>query len=282
MNLNGSKNSLLTATLVCCAFLSCSPPTPAKPILSQPLATVPATSTTKAAAPAPANDKMIRDVQVFHYKTSVMGEADLYLSDYGARYTARNGEIVIATCSPSWDVLLYSRAKNQGFKITNRQAGKQNLGVLTVPVDVSRGVKSKEVDPLLRYPLTKVFVDGKLQQVKSSDPFIFQQRKNRVVKDVSFKVDDIGPIKPELQNFVFWIFNEHSLPGLPAEAVTHFTDGTTVTQFHAVSKSKTSKPASFFAYPTDYKVTLNKLEVLIANDAQTTLEELWVPEDKSK
>ena len=49
-----------------------------------------------------------------------------------------------------------------------------------------------------------------------------------------------------------------------------------------MAKSKTSKPASFFAYPTDYRVTFNKLEVLIANDAQTTLEDLWVPDDKNK
>jgi len=171
--------------------------------------------------------------------------------------------------------LLYSKSKKQAHKITNLQARKQNFGVFTVPVEIVRAEKTTETDAILKIRCMRLFVDGKKQPNSTSDPFIFQQRKHRVLKDVVFRVADIGPIKPEIQNFLYWIYNEHAFEGLPIEATTHYTDGTSVCQFRTLSKSKTSKPASFFAYPTDYRLTQNKLEVLLADDTQTTLEELW-------
>jgi len=275
--------TLLRAALSCLALQLGVPSSEAKPILSEPFLSTSAQpkSLPAKAEPAkrgptkPAFDLMVTHVQVFHQKTSMMGDTELYLSEAGARFIGRNGDIIICACPPTWDVLLYSKSKKQAHKITNKQAGKQNFGLFTVPVEIGRAEKTTETDAILKCRCLRLYVDGKKQPNSTNDPFIFQQRKHRVMKDVVFRIADIGPIKTEIQNFLYWIYNEHAFPGLPVEATTHYTDGSAVYQFRTMSKGVTSKPASFFAYPTDYKLSPNKMEVLLSDDTQTTLEELW-------
>jgi hypothetical protein len=229
----------------------------------------------KANSGAAATGPLIQNILAIYQNTGPLGKAELYLSDQGGCFVARSGDVFIVTCPPSWEVMLFSRSKKQAFVLSNKEAFQNNLGLFNTPCELSKGVLSHGTDPLLHLKYTRVFVDGSKHPGKSADPFIFQERSTRVVKDLVYRVADIGKLKPELQNFLYWIYSDNNYPGLPIDSKIDYTDGSVFNLLSTESTARVAKPASIFAYPKGFKRTLNKMEVLVSNDAKATMEDLW-------
>ena len=220
---------------------------------------------------------MVRNIQVVHQTGGMLGDIDLYIGEKAVRCVARRGEIVIVSSAPTWKVLLYSKPRNEGFELTNKQAGFSRLGIMGLPGDVDKGEVTRVFDAKLKCKCTQVFVDGTKQPSQTKDLYIFQERNHRRLKNYTYRLADIGTLTPEVQNVLFWLYSDHFFKGVPVEAIINYADGSKVTLYSTVSRSTTSKPASFFDYPKGYKLNRDKMKVLTSADMNTTLEDLWVP-----
>ena len=220
-------------------------------------------------------ETVLSNVIVVHQNTDLLGPTDLYISDNGARLVARKGDISAVCAAPSWHILLHCKSRNLGYSVSKNKVQRKAMRIFTSPIHLRDGHCVKERDSILKLRLTEVTVDGSLDRNGASDPFIYQNRRRQQLKEVHFKVTDQFQLKPEVQNFVNWIYNQDYYPGLPLEMRKDFMDGSSSTTYRTTSIKTCAMPPSFFAYPTDYKTTANHLEVLVADDARTTLEELW-------
>lgn len=210
-----------------------------------------------------------------HQETDLLGPTDLYISDTGARLVARKGDISAVCAAPSWHILLHCKSRNLGYSVSKNKVQKKAMHIFSSPIHLRYGHCVKERDPILKVRLSQVTVDGGLDRNGASDPFFYQNRQRQQLKEVHFKITDQFKLKPEVQNFVNWIYNQDYYPGIPLEMRKDFRDGSSSTPYRTTSIKSCAVPPSYFVYPTGYKITANHLEVLVADDARTTLEELW-------
>lgn len=227
------------------------------------------------AAKARGNDPVVKDVVVVHQNSQAFSKSDLYLSENAVRFVARNGDAIIASNAPTWDIVVYSKSKNKGWTKSAAEARKDGLGFLAGGLNTNGGkiVACNEV--LFGNKITKIVVlPGPLGH-KSRDTFLFQERNTKVTRDTTLKVATPCKIKPAVQDFIRWMYNFNKFAGVPLESKTTYQDGSTVITYFTTSIEHVSKPASYFALPSNYTKVSDTLEVLISDEAGSIMEDLW-------
>ena len=218
----------------------------------------------------------LETVTVLHQNTDALGKADLYLAQNAGRLVARDGEIIIATSAPRWDILLYSKKKNEGWLVPGAKNRDGSLSIFGSPIDLTRNKPQTLFDPMMKIDYTLASAEAKKETAKTRDPFIFQSRSDKSYSHGSIKIaNNLCKLQPQLQAFLNWIYSQDHFVGVPMEMKSYFEDGS-VRIFYSTQSIETKKvPSSMFAYPKNYKPASEKLLVLFSNDAQSTMEDLW-------
>jgi hypothetical protein len=221
-------------------------------------------------------------VTILHQDSTTFGKSDLYISDNAARFVGRNGDVIISTSAPDWRIILFNKSKNQALVTSSVQAAKTSLGIFTAPLPFYRAQRTPIEDKTLHVKLLKITSKGD-QFTTARDAVIFQERRKRTVLDSILETADVCTVTPPVGRFINWTYNFGNLSGLPISLTTHFSDGSSETPYRTLSIEHTTRPASFFAEPTGFKAVASRLDVLISDDATTTLEDLWgSPRDADK
>ncbi|MBU6454518.1 MAG: hypothetical protein KGS72_22305 [Cyanobacteria bacterium REEB67] len=252
---SGSTNVLLALLLFSCTLVQ-SPEAIAAPA---------ATPTTRAKEMA---------VTVLHQDSNTFGKSDLFISDQAARFVGRKGDVIITTSAPNWRIILFSKSKNQALVTSPTEATKSSLGIFTSPLNVQVAQKKTVEDQTLHVKLLTFTSKGD-QFSTARDAVIFQERRKRMVLDSVLETADICTVTPPVGRFINWVYNFSNLSGVPISLRTRFSDHTSETPYRTLSIEHTTKPFSFFADPTGFKAVANRLDVLLSDDATTTLEDLW-------
>src|SRR5476649_388309 len=72
------------------------------------------------------HDAVIKDVLVVHQNGNVLGKTDLYLSDNACRLVGRNGDIIMASKAPDWDIIVFAKQRNSAIRISAAQGKKSS------------------------------------------------------------------------------------------------------------------------------------------------------------
>ena len=153
-----------------------------------------------------------------------------------------------------------------------RSAG---LGVFNAPIDFF-GVKLHPYrDSILHITTNKAVIDSSRKQLIVTDSFLFQSRRNRALRDTTFRLVDGYKLAPRVQDFLHWLFNQRVLMGVPVELSNTYMDGSAETIYKARSIEKMTVPVSMFAYPQGLARVNDKVDILVTDEAKTTLEDLF-------
>ncbi|CAN5466615.1 hypothetical protein BH10CYA1_BH10CYA1_47020 [soil metagenome] len=216
-----------------------------------------------------------QDVFVVHQSSLALGKTDLYLSENAGRLEAPKLALIIASRAPSWNIVIYSTRKNQGYVISGAEAKRDSLHMFSCSLATDQGKPRPIHDAQLRLDCLNIVMQTKNDQLTTGDTIIFQDRTKKVVRQAILKIATPCKIQPALQTFINFLFDLDKYPGLPLALETQYKDGSSVTDLYTSSIEHTSKSPSFFAYPTGFKKASNKLEVMLSEDMNDTLEDLW-------
>jgi hypothetical protein len=218
--------------------------------------------------------KSARHVLVVRQKTESMGPIELYLSDQAGHFSARGGELTATCAAPDWNLVFYSKRRNLAFVASRAKMQQKSMGIFHRP-PLEQGVRRRQRDSQLKLDTLKVTIDGSADPEGSNDLVIFQARKSKRFKEIDFVVADHISLNPNIQIFVNWLYDQSVFPGVPLEQKKYYTDGSASTVYRTTSITHADQPASLFEYPKGYKRTANFLEVVLSEDAKSTLEHLW-------
>jgi hypothetical protein len=242
-----------------------------------------ATASSATATASSGKGGMVKNVIVARQNSEYLGNMTLYLSDRACRFEARNDDIVIASHAPDWQIILYSHKKNKGYVYAPKRGGDDKLDLFPTFFSLSTGKATSGYDKNLKIDYVEIYKAAGPKMDACNDAFIFQNRTRRPLRDQTLRVAKVGTLPPEVSVFVNFIYSTGTFPGVPLDHVTRYKDGTANVKYHTFSIGHTQKPASFFAYPTGYTKVADKIEVLLADDTKTTLEDLFAPPaEKSK
>jgi hypothetical protein len=218
----------------------------------------------------------VKSVTVFHQKTANIGNAEFYLADDAACLIAHNGDNIAIAKAPTWDVILYSKQKKLGYSVSMAKIAGDHMGIFKPPLSLIGGKISECSEPRFGFHRRQLVVHATKSAPVEKDPFFFQKTaKPKIVKDVVFYCADLGKIDPKCERFIQWVYSEIQLPGMPLELTAHYTDGSHTSQYETLSVEKTTRPVSFFTYPTGFKKSADKINIFASADAQSTLEDLF-------
>ncbi len=218
--------------------------------------------------------KVVHNVLVVRQKTESMGQIELYLSDQAGHFSARSGELTATCAAPDWNLVFYSKRRNLAFVASKAKMQQKSMGIFHRP-PLEKGLRSRQRDGQLKLDTVKVTIDGSTEPEGSSDMFIYQDRKTKRFKEIDFTVADHISLNANTQIFVNWLYDQSVFTGLPLEQKKYYTDGSVATVYQTTSITHADQPASLFEYPKGYKTTANLLEVVLSEDAKSTLEDLW-------
>ncbi len=224
--------------------------------------------------PSP-DSTVLTDVLVFHQDSGALGKTALFLGKDGGRFEIHNGNIIASCCAPKWDIFYYSKSKKMAYVKSTVNLRGDRLQFFDTPIELSVGKVSRKKNPTLHLDYREFFVDGSKIANPVSDPVFFQQRSRRVVRDVIYEVADIGQIKPELQNFIWFVFGHRNLPGVPLDLKISFTNSKIDNSLSTLSVEKVRKANSFFAPPKDFGRTNDKKEISYSDDYKSTIDDLF-------
>lgn len=218
--------------------------------------------------------KPLRNVLVVHQKTESMGPIELYLSDQAGHFSARGGELTATCAAPDWNLVFYSKRKNLAFVASRAKMQRKSMGIFHRP-PLEHGLLHRQRDSRLQLDTLKITIDGSAEPEGSNDLVIFQDRKSKRFKEIDFIVTDHLSLNPNIQIFVNWLYDQSVFPGVPLEQKKYYTDGSAATVYRTTSITHADQPASLFEYPKGYKTASSILEVVLSEDAKSTLEDLW-------
>jgi hypothetical protein len=218
---------------------------------------------------------LIQDVLVIHQESLALGKTDLYLSENAGRLVAPKLALIIASRAPSWNIVMYSARKNQGYTISGAEAKTDSLHMFPSNLATDKGKPHPGHDALLRLDCLNIVMQTNSDQLTMADTIMFQDRARKVVRGATLKIATPCKIQPPLQTFINFLFDLEKYPGVPLALETKYKDGSSVTSLYTLSIEHTRKASSFFAYPTGFKKASNKVEVILSDDIKDTLEDLW-------
>lgn len=208
-------------------------------------------------------------------KSDKLGASELYISDRGVKFIARNGDFVAMCAAPSWRAVIYSKSRNIAYSCSHAEMNQKTLKLFNHP-PAKRAVVSHNPYKSLNLHIRTITEDGKLEPKGSDDSLLFQQRKHKAFSSIRFSCADQVPIEPQVQDFLNWLFNADHIPGIPLELTRNYTDGSHETQYETISMSKAPESANFFTYPNGYNRTPKPIDIFIREDPRSTLEDLFI------
>ncbi|MBS2010408.1 MAG: hypothetical protein JST01_25380 [Cyanobacteria bacterium SZAS TMP-1] len=229
-----------------------------------------------------APEKMVDKVLLDHLDTRVLGRCRLYLSEQGGRFETGDGRVVAVCRPPTWELMLYAPKKKVCFSVDGKKINSTGLSVFNAPVEYHKVQVTEEYDRHLGLKLQRVLVDCGKQKMVVHDPVIFQSRAQRFLRDSVLKLTQKYDFKPEIQDFVHFIFNQNNFKGLPIELKNTYGDGLVETMYFTESIEYVKRPLAIFDYPVGMKRAADKLEVMMSEDANSTLEDLFVSPDPER
>lgn len=227
------------------------------------------------AAPAGNKKTDIKNVILVHQSSTVFGKSELYICPDAARFLARNGDIVIATRAPEWTLMVYSRSRGLAMVRKADLMKSGQLGLIAGGVTINRGVEHPHKDLMFGLKYADIVSKAEKSDKPSVDSPIFQEREKKIYLDTTLKMAVLDNVSPRVLDFLYWIYSTGRFRGLPLECRTRCSDGSVQTAFCTTAIEKTSKPASFFDYPTGFKRTDDLMLVLVQEGFADTLEDLW-------
>jgi len=220
-------------------------------------------------------------VLVLHQSSLALGKSDLYLSENAGRLVVPKLGLIIASSAPSWNIVVYSTRKNQGYTLnTASEAKTSGMSMFACNVATDYGTLHRGRDPKLQLDCTYIVMQTKNDLQKDSDTIMFQDRTQKILREAELKIGLPCKLRPELQTYINFLFDLDKYPGVPLELTTKYKDGSSVNALYTSAIEHINKSPSFFAYPSGFKKTDNKLEVLLSEDINETLEDLWGPAPK--
>lgn len=226
--------------------------------------------------------RQLKDVLVLHQQTDPLGKVDLYLADDAGLLTAHGDTIIVCCSAPQWIIYFYSKVKKLAYTKTIHQGMDDTLQLFNAPVDLNLGKQSRGKSAFMQMEYKEIFIDGSKTHHVLDDPFVFQEREHRRVKDVTYRTLNVGTLKPQLQEFLWFIYSHHDLTGVPIELKANFFNAKSNDILRTTGIEKTQKPMSFFSPPTGLRKTTQKGEILFSDDYKSTLEDLFGSTDKKK
>jgi hypothetical protein len=228
-------------------------------------------------------DAVIKNVFVVHQSSIALGKTDLYLSENAGRLVAPKLGVIVTSSAPSWKIVIYSTRKNQGYTFSSAEAKGHGLDLFACNLATDEGMPHPVHDAVLKLDCLNIVRQTKNDLETISDTIMFQARSQKVLREATLKIASPFKIQPSLQTYINFLFDLEKYPGVPLEFRTRYKDGSSVTNLYTSSIELTSKSASFFAYPTGFKKANNKVEVMLSEDINDTLEDLWgsVPKKKT-
>lgn len=226
--------------------------------------------------------RQLKEVLVLHQKTDPLGKVDLYLADDGGLLTAHGDTIIVSCSAPQWIIYFYSKVKKLAYTKTIHPGMDDTLQLFTAPVDLTPGKQRKGKSAFMQMEYKEIFLDGSKTHHVVDDPFVFQEREHRRIKDVTYRTLNVGPLKPQLQEFLWFIYSQRNLTGVPIELKANFFNSKSNNILSTTGIEKTKKPMSFFSPPTGLRKTERKDEILFSEDYKSTLEDLFGSPDKKK
>lgn len=237
---------------------------------------------TKEVNSAPGQQRQLTEVLVLHQQTAPFGKVDLYLADNAGLLEAHKGTIIVSCSGPPWKIYYYSKIKKLVYTIPIKQGMDDNLQLFTAPIDLNLGKIRKGKSAFMQMDYQEIFIDGTKTHHMVDDPFVFQEREHRHVKDVTYKTLNTGHLNPNLQQFLWFIYSHRDLTGVPIELKANYFNYKSDNLLRTTEVEKIKKPMSFFRPPAGYRKTDQKGEILFSDDYKSTLEDLFGSTDKKK
>ncbi|MBS1989858.1 MAG: hypothetical protein JSS83_05025 [Cyanobacteria bacterium SZAS LIN-3] len=227
-------------------------------------------------------EKIVDQVLLDHIDSRVLGRCRLYLCEQGGRFETSDGRVVAVCRPPTWELKLYAPKKKVVFSVDRKNINSSGLSVFNSPVEYHKVQVTEEYDKHLGLKVQRVLVDCSKQKMVVHDPVIFQSRAQRFLRDSVLKLTQKYNFKPEIQQFVHFIFNQNNFNGLPIELKNTYGDGLVETTYSTDSIEYVKRPLTIFDYPVGMKRAADKLEVMMSEDANSTLEDLFVSPDPER
>jgi hypothetical protein len=226
------------------------------------------------------NGPIIRDVLVVRQKNKIFNNSELYLSDNACRYLGRDGDLIIASKAPDWDIVVYSKARNSAMRMKPQEAQKNKFSFLQGVIHLDEGVKKAGDGLFFGSKYFEIYCKPK-ESRKVADAFVFQNRNKKEIVDTTYRFGEFCKITPHVHDFLGWIYATFRIDAVPLELKNRYKDGSVETVYSTSSVEHTSKPASFFAYPTGYKVEHELTAVMLQPGYEETLEDFFGTPDKA-
>ncbi|HEY9759406.1 MAG TPA: hypothetical protein V6C97_29880 [Oculatellaceae cyanobacterium] len=211
-------------------------------------------------------------VYCIHQNTVPLGPVELFLSNSAVRVNAHQGDVQITARAPNWDVVLYSKSKNEGYRVVGNERSSQ-LGLLNCPVPLE-GDGVKRMDSVLKVPSLVFSIDCRKKDFSSERSIFFQTQEKRKIVQLNYKLWD-KEFNPDVTNFLGWFYSERQYPKLPLEQNIKYDTGDSTRTFSTILIEKVSVAPSYFDYPHYSQSAHHKLDVLLSTDAVNILEDMW-------
>jgi hypothetical protein len=211
------------------------------------------------------------DIFCVQLTTGPLGSVELYVSNDAARVNVHHGDVEIVSKAPTWEIVLYSKSRSEGFKVPPNEDNQ--LGLLNNPVPLE-GDGIKRMDANLHVPVRLFSVNCSNKEIANQRSMLFQTRDRRKVTQMTYKTWD-KKFSPEATNFIGWFFSSRQYKNFPLEQNLKYDNGESSKTFSAISIEKVSVAPSYFDYPRYAKSAHHKLDVLISTDANNILEDMW-------
>lgn len=213
------------------------------------------------------------EVWEFKQQTENLGPVTLLLSADAAKFVANNGEFVIVARKPDWKVITFNKVENLAYETPINKWPSSGLKVFNGRSELLFGKRSTYYDPVLKVNLVQFDTPMQGRFYGSNDPAIFRAAEKKQLSSIRLKVFSNLPVNDEQKKFLHGVYTLPYASGIPIEQASLTTDGSVTYSYRSLAISKKKMDSATFNYPTGYKVTSDKISVLVTSKQKKRFED---------
>ncbi len=222
--------------------------------------------------PANANNTL-KEVWVIKQQTDHFGPVTLYIADDGIKFVANGGDLTIVACKPSWKVVAFNKPENLAFETSLSDWPRSGLKMFKGRGEMLTGTKSTFYDSILKTKCQQFEVKLNGAYYGNNEPVFFRAAVKKQLASMRLKCATDVVMSEEVKKVVTGLYTLPYCGGFPTELANLTTDGGATYIYRTLSILKNKVDTSLFTYPTGYKVTKERIDVLVSKKQKKRFEE---------
>ncbi|MFN8550240.1 MAG: hypothetical protein U0103_02030 [Candidatus Obscuribacterales bacterium] len=206
-------------------------------------------------------------------QTEQLGPTTVLMSSDSVKFIGNDGDLIVVARKPTWRVVAFNRSEKVGFEVPLSEWPRNGLKLFKGPGELLTGKKSQIHDPQLKMDLLQLEIPLQGRYYGNNDPAIFRAAEKKQLLSSRLRVSTTIPVNEDQKKFLAGLYSLAYPGGFPLQLSTLTTDGGISYTYRTVSVCKTKTDSSTFDYPTKYKITGDRMDVLVTSRQKKRFED---------